>query len=98
MNEFPPVTADELRAIVLSYGVSCSPEDPINVKPLKDNIDLLLPFWLEVVNLSLSTGSMDCLKSAVIIPLLKELDSMVDMEEYKNYRPVSNLIFLSKFD
>lgn len=96
LNEFLPVTADELRAIVLSCGVSCSPEDPINVKPLKDNIDLLLPFWLEVVNLSLSTGSMDCLKSAVIIPLLKELDSMVDMEEYKNYRPVSNLIFLSK--
>ena len=96
LNEFPPVTADELRAIVLSYGVSCSSEDPIDVKPLKDNIDLLLPFWLEVVNLSMSTGSMDCLKSAVIIPLLKELDSMVDTEVYKNYRPVSNLIFLSK--
>lgn len=63
---------------------------------LKDNIDLLLPYWLELVNLSLSTGSIDCLKSAVITPLLKEADDILDSELYKNYRPVSNLIFLSK--
>ena len=39
---------------------------------------------------------MDCLKSAVIIPLLKELDDFIDIENLKNYRPVSNLLFLSK--
>ena len=39
---------------------------------------------------------MDCLKSAVISPLLKELDDLVDVEIFKNYRPVSNLMFLSK--
>ena len=46
--------------------------------------------------MSLSTGSMGCLKSAVIIPLLKEVDDFVDPEILKNYRPVSNLLFLSK--
>ena len=35
-------------------------------------------------------------KSAVIIPLIKDLGSLVDKEIYKNYRPVSNLLFLGK--
>ena len=39
---------------------------------------------------------MDCLVSAVINPLLKEADGIVDTELYPNFRPVSNLIFLSK--
>lgn len=96
LDYFEPATEDELRAIVMSYGIRCSPEDPIHVALISQNVDLLLPFWLELVNLSLSTGSMDCLKSAVIIPLLKEVDDFVDPEILKNYRPVSNLLFLSK--
>ena len=96
LDTFDPATDDELRAIVMSYGVSCSPEDPIHVNLVLQNLDLLLPFWLELVNLSLSTGSMACLKSAVILPLLKEVDDFVDPEIFKNYRPVSNLLFLSK--
>ena len=93
---FEPATEDEIRGIVKSYGVSCSPEDPIPGVILQDHIDTLIPYWLELVNLSLSTGSMDCLKSAVIGPLLKEADEIVDVEVYKNFRPVSNLLFLSK--
>ena len=46
--------------------------------------------------MSLELGSMDCLKSAVILPLIKELGTLVDKENFKNYRPVSNLQFLSK--
>ena len=95
-DKFELATEDEIHAIVQSFGVSCSPEDPIPAKLLNDNSDTLIPYWLELVNLSLSTGNMDCLKSAVISPLLKEADEHVDTELYKNYRPVSNLIFLSK--
>ena len=80
----------------MSFGVKSSPEDPIPAKVLNDNIDILLPYWLILVNLSLSTGSMECLKSSVVGPLLKEADELVDTDEYKNYRPVSNLIFLGK--
>ena len=96
LETFDPATEDELRAIVMSFGVSCSPEDAIHVTLVKENIDVLLPFWLELVNLSLSSGSMECLKSAVILPLLKELNDFVDTEIFKNYRPVSNLAFVSK--
>ena len=34
--------------------------------------------------------------SAVILPLIKELDSFMDKDILKNYRPLSNLQFLSK--
>ena len=39
---------------------------------------------------------MEGLKSAVLIPLIKELSSAVDTDNFKNYRPVSNLLFVSK--
>ena len=76
---FEPATEEEIREIVKTYGVSCSPEDPIPIEILREHIDTLIPFWLELVNLSLRTGSMDCLKSAVIGPLLKEADDVVDV-------------------
>ena len=76
--------------------MSCSPEDPVPVKLLNEHLDTFIPYWVELVNLSLTTGSMDCLTSAVIIPLLKEADGIVDTELYPNFRPISNLIFLSK--
>ena len=39
---------------------------------------------------------MDVLKSAVILPLIKELISITDTDSFKNYRPVSNLVFIGK--
>ena len=98
LSTFELATEDELHAIIMSYGISCSPDDPIHVNMLSNNIDLILPLWLEIVNLSLSTGRMDSLKSAVISPLLKELDEFVDCEVFQNFRPVSNLTFLSKIN
>jgi len=96
LHEFEPATATELKQITASFKVKCSPEDPIPAFLLKENIDIFIPYWLEIVNLSLEIGSMDCLKSAVILPLIKALGSLVDKDNYKNYRPVSNLLFLSK--
>ena len=96
LAHFEPATADEIRQIVMSFGIKCSPEDPVPLSLLNNNIDLFIPYWLEIVNLSLESGSMGCLKSAVIIPFIKELGSHVDSDIFKNYRPVSNLVFLSK--
>ena len=55
-----------------------------------------MPIWTEIVNLSLEIGRMDKVKSAVVLPLIKELNSMTDTEEYKSYRPVLNLVFIGK--
>ena len=96
LSIFEPTTAEEIRKIVNTFGVKCSPEDPAPAPLLSTNMDTLLPFWVEIVNLSLETGSMDCLKSAVLLPLIKELSKLIDTENLKNYRPVSNLVFISK--
>ena len=51
---------------------------------------------MDLVNLSLVQGSMECLKGAILNPLIKESDQLIDKDTLKNYRPVSNLLFLSK--
>ena len=96
MSEFEPATLEEIIKIAKSYGVKCSPEDPVPASLLSSCIETFAPYWLEIVNLSLEIGDMDGLKNAVLIPLIKELNSTVDTENYKNYRPVSNLLFVSK--
>ena len=95
-SSFELVTVEEIRTIIKKYGISCSPEDPIPTSILNEHMEALLPYWKELVNLSLETGSMDCVKSAAITSLLKEADEALDPEIFKNYRPVSNLVFLSK--
>ena len=56
------------------------------------------PYWLEIFDLSLALGDMESLKSAVILPLIMELNSRVDTDHdnFKNHRPVTNLLFVSK--
>ena len=39
---------------------------------------------------------MDGMVNAVVLPLIKELNSLVDTDNYKNYRHVSNLVFIGK--
>ena len=69
--------------------------DPIPTRFLIDILPEILPTLVHIVNLSLSSGLYpDALKSAIIKPLLKK--STLDPDCLKNYRPVSNLPFLSK--
>ena len=63
---------------------------------LAGNVDTFIPYWVDIVNLSLKSASMDQLKSGVLNPLIKELSATVDTENYKNYRPVTNLVIISK--
>ena len=46
--------------------------------------------------LSLVQGSMACLKSAILHPLIKYLDTVIDKDIFKNYKPVSNLVTISR--
>ena len=96
LDKFKPATEDEIREIIGTYGTNCSPEDPIPASLMKNNLDTFIPIWLDIVNLSLRQGSMDCLKEAIVMPLIKEKDEMIDTDILNNYRPVSNLVFLSK--
>ena len=95
LNNFRPTDEEEVKTIIKRYGIKCSPEDPLPAKLLSAHIEQFSPIWTELVNLSLEQGSIDCLKSAVVLPLIKELDSL-DVEIKKNYRPISNLQFVGK--
>eukprot|EP00794_Sanderia_malayensis_P014747 gene14747-16290_t len=88
LEEFVPVTEEELLLIVNTKKVSCSPDDSLPPQLLKGHKELLVPVWMQLVNLSLASGSMHSLKSAIVTPLLKDQSSTIDIEQYKNYRPI----------
>ena len=96
LSVFEKTNEDEIRQIVSSFGMKCSPDDPIPSPVLKANIETFVPIWSKLVNLSLDQGSMECLKSSVVNPLIKQMDDAIDKDDRKNYRPVSNLQFIGK--
>ena len=62
---------------------------------LKECISDIIPHITHLINHSLSSGTVpECFKESVINPLLKKFG--LDGNQLKNYRPVSNLSFLSK--
>lgn len=93
-SEFQRVSQEEVSKIILSKPIKTSRQDPLPAKLFKDCVNELLPVLTHLVNLSLTTGSMDGLKDSVITPILK--NSSLDPEVLKNYRPVCNTLLLSK--
>ena len=71
---------------------SCE-HDPVLSSILLDYLDLLGSVIWKIVNLSLETSIMPT-EQNVICPLLKKPG--LDHQHYRNFRPISNLIFLSK--
>ena len=53
-------------------GIKTSGEDTLPGSLCKDIIEDLLPYYCDLVNKSLLTGSMEGIKDSVIIPLLKK--------------------------
>ena len=94
-SSFQEVTVDDVRKILMKSAVKSSPLDPIPTDLLKKCLDLLLPHFTRVINSSLLSGVMpQSLKIAQVTPLVKKANA--DRNELKNYRPISNLKFLSK--
>ena len=94
MDSFRPTTVNELSDIIRESGIKTSFQDVLPAKILKQVIDKLLPHICNLVNKSLVTGSCDGLKESVVVPLLKKAG--LDPDILKNYRPVADLVFLSK--
>ena len=94
-NAFMPVTEDEVyKCISESPTKSCS-LDPIPTFLLKDCLDILLTSIAKLVNHSLIEGSFpNSFKKAVVTSLIKK--ASLPRDDFKNYRPVSGLCFLSK--
>lgn len=94
LHTLVPATLDELLEIINSKSFKTSFDDPLPAPVYKSCIETLLPYILELVNLSLSSGDMSGLKESTILPILKKAG--LDIDVFLNYRPIFNLQFLSK--
>lgn len=94
MNNFKVLSEEDVAKVVKSLKSKSCELDTIRSDILKKELDTFLPIITKLVNLSLQQGvfSSDW-KCAIVRPLLKKIGlELID----KNYRPVSNLSFLSK--
>ena len=76
---------------LLTSEIKSSSIDPLPANIFKENLEVLLPVLVDIVNASLSSGSIDGAKLAHITPLIK--GQGLDSDNLKNYRPISNLSF-----
>ena len=95
LESFSRVTESNVSKRILSGNSKSCSLDPIPTKILKQVLPSILPIITSIVNKSLTQSQMPkSLKQAVVTPLLKK--ATLDKENLKNYRPVSNLPYLSK--
>ena len=93
-NYFGLATSDEIREIVSQNGLKCNFPDPCPDSILRNNLSFFIPTWTQLVNLSLLERSMNGLKHAFVRPLI--INRSLDSDQFKNFRPVSNLPFIGK--
>ena len=95
LSTFIPATTEEITKVVLELPDKDCDLDPIPTSLLKKCMHLLAPIITSMINLSLSTAMFpQAFKHAIVTPLLKK--PALDKESLSNYRPISNLSFLSK--
>ncbi|XP_072571304.1 uncharacterized protein [Paramormyrops kingsleyae] len=95
LRHFSTVTLQEVEAIITKMKPSTCVLDPLPTVLVKSHLAILSPLITQVINLSLQAGHVPpALKNAVIRPLLKK--HTLDPDQFINYRPISNLPFLSK--
>ena len=88
-------TSDAIRNVIASCPNKSCQLDPIPTWLVKQCVDQVLPFLTSIINESLTKGEFpNDFKNAIVNPLLKK--PILDKDELKNYRPVSNLHFISK--
>ena len=95
LTEFSPVSEDDVKTHIKKCASKSCDLDPIPTWLLKLCLEDLAPVITHIVNLSLSVSEVSPnLKTALITPLIKK--ALLDPEILKNFRPVSNLSFISK--
>lgn len=93
-TNFSSLSNDDVVKLIKSSPCKSCDLDPLPTRILKQCIDEVSVSIRSIINCSLSTGVFPSnLKKAVVIPLLKKPGLELI---YKNYRPVSNLPFISK--
>jgi hypothetical protein len=95
ISEFAPTTEDEVMKLIARSPCKSCELDPLPTWLLKQCTPHLISLITAIINKSLETSTVpSSFKSALVRPLLKKKG--LDREILKNYRPVSNLPFVSK--
>ena len=95
LDSFVPVTETEVKEVILSFPPKFCELDVLPTSLFKACIDDVITYITTFINQSLSLGCVpSSFKQAIVKPLLKKAG--LDENNLKNYRPVSNLRFLSK--
>ena len=93
-ENFKPVIEQLVREVIQKSLPKTYELDPIPATLLSENLDVLLPTTINIMNHSLTTGTLPPdFKTAVVKPLLNK--PSLDPNALSNYRPISNLPFLS---
>ena len=94
-QNFQQVTLDMVKKFAVKTLTKSCELDPFPASVLKTFFPIILPTLTSIINMSLKNGVMPhALKVAVLKPLLKKQDA--DFEQLQNFRPISNLAFVSK--
>ena len=92
---FRPIVESELRRVISSSNLKSCELDSLPPFIIVDIIDDIIDFLLYMFNRSLQEGHLpSSQKCAIVFPTLKKPN--LDPNVCQNYRPISNLSFLSK--
>ena len=95
LSEFSLLSKDDVRSLCSKSTTKSCQLDPIPTWLLKKHIDVMLPSLTHIINLSLASGIFPkLLGHAIISPIIKKVT--LDSNELQNYRPVSNIAYISK--
>ena len=94
MLNFTPVFNDDIKEVIRTAPSKHCELDPLQINIMKEHMDVLAYYIAKIVNISFDTGHFsDELKEAILCPLIKN----IKLEPiFTNFRPVSNLSYLSK--
>src|SRR5688572_17703830 len=92
---FRPIMDSDLCSVLTSVNLKSCELDPLPPFIITDILDDIAPFFLYLFNRSLSEGYIPASqKRAIVFPALKKPN--LDPNLCQNFRPISNLSFLSK--
>ena len=94
LTQFNRVTVGEVEEMVNNMQAKACDSDPVPAKVFKEIAPLIVDEIAEIVNISLTEGDFATSWKVATIKLLLKKPSLEPL--LKNYRPVSNLTFMSK--
>ena len=93
-SEFDLLSKSEVFDLITASSKKSFPLDPIPTKLLTEYVDVVLPPITKIINLSLGSSDFPRTWKCALVQLLLKKDGLPPV--FKNFRPVSNLAFISK--